>query len=131
MKKRILIIEDEKEISLIMKMRLEAAGYEVLQAFDGADGLQKAKTASPDLILLDLILPKMSGAQILDELKEDRLHRKMPVIIVTGLAQELGTIKSSAAKAEAYFLKPFDTVELMATIADFLKDPPPPSAPEA
>ena len=123
MKKRILIIEDEREISLIMKMRLEAAGYEVLQAFDGADGLEKAKTGQPDLVLLDLILPKISGLQILDDLKSDSHSSRVPVIIVTGLAQELESVKASVAKAEAYFLKPFDTVELMATIADFLKDP--------
>jgi DNA-binding response OmpR family regulator len=124
MKKRVLIIEDEKEISLIMKLRLEAAGYDVIQAFDGADGLIKARTSEPDLVLLDLVLPEVSGAQILDELKRDHRPTRIPVVIVTCLARELESVKASAAKAEAYFLKPFDTTELMATVARLLKDPP-------
>ncbi len=71
MKKRILIIEDEREIAMIMRMRLEASGYDAVEAFDGQDGLHQAKSCSPDLILLDLILPKMAGTQVLEELKRD------------------------------------------------------------
>ena len=71
MKKRILVIEDEREIALIIRLRLEISGYDVIQAFDGQDGLQKAKTLSPDLILLDLVLPKIGGEQILNELKDN------------------------------------------------------------
>jgi DNA-binding response OmpR family regulator len=124
MKKRVLVIEDEKEISLILKKRLEAAGYDVLQAFDGADGLIQARTSEPDLVLLDLVLPEVSGAQILDELKRDHRPNKIPVVIVTCLARELESVKISAAKAEACFLKPFDTTELMATVARLLNDLP-------
>ncbi len=123
MKKRVLIIEDEREISLILKMRLENAGYEVLQAFDGEDGLESAKTEAPDLILLDLILPKIGGLQILEELKNDEKFKKIPIILVTGLAQELDEVRYGALKADGYFLKPFDTMELMTAIADFIKSP--------
>jgi DNA-binding response OmpR family regulator len=121
-KKRILVIEDEHEISLIMRLRLEAAGYEVVEAFDGEEGLKAAKTCEPDLILLDLVLPKIAGTQILDELKTDEKRRSIPIIIVTGLAQEAANHQSATSKADAFFLKPYDTIELMATIADFLKD---------
>jgi DNA-binding response OmpR family regulator len=123
MKKCILIIEDEKEISLILKMRLESAGYEVRQAFDGDEGLEMAATNAPDLILLDLILPKRGGLQVLDEIKKNNATKKTPVILVTGLAQELEEVRKGALKADGYFLKPFDSVELMATIADFFKSP--------
>ena len=123
MKKRILVIEDEQEIALIIKMRLEISGYEVIQAFDGQDGLKKAKASSPDLILLDLVLPKISGEQVLNELKDDDKYKSIPIIVVTGLAQDAFSIKDSISKADAYFLKPFDSVELLATIADFLKGP--------
>ena len=123
MKKRILVIEDEHEIALIIKMRLEINGYEVLQAFDGQDGLNMAKTISPDLILLDLVLPKLGGEEILKELKESEKYKNIPIIVVTGLAQDAFSIKESISKADAYFLKPFDSVELMATIADFLNGP--------
>ncbi len=118
MKKRILIIEDEKEISLILKLRLEAAGYEVLQAFDGEDGYEKASTQDPDLILLDLILPRKGGLQILDDLKSDPKYKHIPVIIITGLAQDLDEVREGALKADGYFLKPFDSVELLAAIKD-------------
>ena len=121
MKKRILVIEDEHEIALIIKMRLEISGYDVIQAFDGQDGLKKAKTLSPDLILLDLVLPKVGGEQILNELKDDDKYKSIPIIVVTGLAQDAFSIKDYISKADAYFLKPFDSVELLATIADFLK----------
>lgn len=121
MKKRILVIEDEREIAMIMRMRLESLGYEVMEAFDGVEGLKKAKSASPDLILLDLVLPRMAGTQVLEELKKDEKYSKIPVIIVTGLAQDATNNSAIIAKADAFFLKPFDTIELMATIADFLK----------
>lgn len=121
-KKRILIIEDEREIALIIKMRLEAAGYDVVQAFDGSEGLKAAKSGLPDLILLDLVLPKVGGVKILEELKGDERCRHIPVVIVTGLAQDVHTIKAQTTKADAFFLKPFDSVELMAAITDLLKD---------
>lgn len=121
MKKRILVIEDEREISMIMRMRLESLGYEVVEAFDGVQGLKKAKTCSPDLILLDLVLPKMAGTQVLEELKKEEKYEKIPVIIVTGLAPDATNNQAILARADAFFLKPFDTIELMATIADFLK----------
>jgi two-component system response regulator VicR len=123
MKKRILIIEDEREISLILKMRLENAGYDVRQAYDGDEGLTMVKADVPDLILLDLILPKRGGLQVLDEIKKDKDSNKIPVILVTGLAQELDEVRKGALRADGYFLKPFDSVELLATIADFLKSP--------
>ena len=123
-KKRILVIEDEREISFIIKMRLQANGYEVVEAADGQQGLDLAKSISPNLILLDLVLPKIGGLQILNELKGDQLYQHIPVIVVTGLSPDSLNIKSSLSKADAYFLKPFDSVELLATIADFLKDQP-------
>lgn len=121
MKKRILVIEDEREIAMIMRMRLESLGYEVVEAFDGVQGLKKAKGCSPDLILLDLVLPKMAGTQVLAELKKEEKYKKIPVIIVTGLAPDATNDQEILAQADAFFLKPFDTIELMATIADFLK----------
>jgi DNA-binding response OmpR family regulator len=123
MKKRILIIEDEREISLILKMRLENAGYDVRQAFDGEEGLEMVEAELPDLILLDIILPKRGGLQVLDEIKKNQASKKIPVILVTGLAQELEEVRKGVLKADGYFLKPFDSIELLATIADFLKSP--------
>lgn len=122
MKKRVLIIEDEREIALIIKMRLEAVGYDVLEAFDGSEGLRCAKSCSPDLILLDLVLPKISGMKILEELKGDARYRDIPIVVVTGLTEEAHNLKASTSKADAFFLKPFDTIELLAAVADLLKE---------
>lgn len=123
MKKRILLIEDEQEIAFILRMRLEAFGYEVFQAHDGEEGLKSAKKLIPDLILLDLVLPKIGGIEVLENLKSDAKYNKIPVVVVTGLATDGFNLKNSLAKADAYFLKPFDSVELMAAIEDLLKSP--------
>ena len=122
-RKRILIIEDEREISLILRRRLESFGYEGIEAYDGQEGLKQAKSCSPDLIVLDLVLPSMSGIQILKELKKTPAYQHIPIVIVTGLAQDMPGVKECAGEADAYFLKPFDSVELVATIADFFKNP--------
>jgi DNA-binding response OmpR family regulator len=119
MKKRILIIEDEREISLILKMRLENAGYEVQQAFDGDEGLDRAKNERPDVILLDIILPRRTGIQILEELKSDPDFKMIPIILITGLAREFDDYREGDIKADGYFLKPFDSSELLATISGF------------
>jgi DNA-binding response OmpR family regulator len=124
MKKKVLIVEDEREISHILRLRLEASGYEVIQAFDGEEGYEKAVSQEPDIVLLDLILPKKGGLQVLEELKSDPKRKKTPVILITGLAQELDEVRDGAQKADGYFLKPFDSVELLAAIADCLKNGP-------
>ena len=123
MKNRVLVIEDEKEISLIMKLRLQSLGYEVLQAFDGEEGLKCAREAGPDLIVLDLVLPKVSGMQIIQALKNDDKYKSIPVVVVTGLTQDNQDIRAMVERAEAYFLKPFDFVELTTMIADLLNNP--------
>lgn len=123
MKKRILIIEDEKEIVRIMQLRFETAGFEVLKAYDGQEGLKVAKASIPDLILLDLVLPKTGGPKVLQELKKDPACKDIPVIIVTGLSKEESEKKFSLAKADAYFMKPFDFIELFAVINELLNIP--------
>lgn len=123
-RKRILIIEDEPEISLIIRRRLESFGYEVAEAYDGQEGFNQAKSSSPDLIILDLVLPSMSGIQILKELKKEPAYKHIPILIVTGLSQDMPGVKECVGKADGYFLKPFDSVELVATVTDFLKNPP-------
>lgn len=120
MKKRILIIEDEKEIARILELRLKMAGYDVFKAYDGQEGLEKVKSSAPDLILLDLVLPKMGGRQVFLELKKDKDNKNIPVIIVTGLSKEACDKKFPIIGADAYFMKPFDFIELLAAIEDLL-----------
>ena len=93
MKKKILIAEDDKILQGVMKNTLEGKNYEVIQAFDGENCLEKVKLEKPDIILLDLILPKKDGYHVLLEINKDKNLKKIPVIIIT-------VIDSAASKKE-------------------------------
>lgn len=123
MKKRILLIEDENRILVVLQKRLESAGYEVLTATDGKMGFNKARTEKPDLILLDLILPEMDGYQICNFLKRDKRFQHIPIIILTARSQEKDMEEAKKAGADAYFTKPFNYEELLAKIAELLSLP--------
>ena len=88
MKKRILVVDDEEELVKAVQVRLGVAGYDILTAYDGQEGLEKAQKERPDLIILDLMLPKMDGYKVCGLLKADTRHNKIPIIIFTACAQE-------------------------------------------
>jgi len=115
-KAKILIIEDEPDQILMMKMRLEANSYEVFQALDGEEGLEKARKIKPDLIILDLILPKIDGNEVCRRLKEDPLTNKIPVIIIT--AYGLSSLKEQcfAHGADDCMKKPYISGDLLKKI---------------
>ena len=119
-KRRILIIEDEAGLVEMMKMRLEAADYEVISAFDGQEGLDVAKKEKPDLIILDLMLPKMDGYKVCGLLKKDARYAKIPVIIFTARAQEEDVKLGEEVNADAYIIKPFEPQVLLAKIKELL-----------
>jgi CheY-like chemotaxis protein len=85
---KILLVEDSKFLRLATERALTRAGYEVSSAADGEDALRVAREKFPDLILLDMLLPKMSGPDVLKALKEDALTRAIPVVVITGLSQK-------------------------------------------
>jgi len=87
-RKKILVVDDEESLVRIVRLRLEAEQYEVVTAYDGEDALRKAKEDKPDLILLDLMLPKMDGFWVCGLLKKDRRFKNIPVIIFSGRSQE-------------------------------------------
>ncbi len=123
MKKRILVIEDEHGLADMMKLRLESGGYEVHEAFDGEEGLRAIKSFLPDLIVLDLVLPKLSGEEVLRTVKQDDRLKSIPVIVATALSKDVEGAGFAFEKADAFFQKPYDFIELMSVIADFLKGP--------
>jgi len=88
MKKKILIIEDEKILRTLLAQTLSREGFEVKEAVDGEEGLEKAKTEKPDLILLDLILPTIDGYEVLERLKKDPFTESIPVMIISNLGQD-------------------------------------------
>ena len=121
-KKRILIIDDETELVEMIKMRLEANDYEVIFAYDGQQGLEKAKHERPDLIILDLMLPKMDGYKVCAFLKKDTRYAKIPIIILTARAQESDEELGIELGADAYIIKPFQHEVVLAKIKELLKE---------
>jgi CheY-like chemotaxis protein len=119
---KILIIDDETEFVEMVAFRLaKAGGYEVVTACDGEEGLLKARAEHPDLILLDIWMPKKDGYQVIKELKAAPETAQIPVIFLTAssLPQTLGKIK--AAGGADYVLKPFDPPLLMAKVKTVLE----------
>jgi len=118
--KRILAVDDEPKVLAVIKKRLEFAGYEVITAADGPDGLQKARSERPDLIVLDLILPGLNGYQVCRLLKGDRGFSDIPVLMLTARSQEKDISEGLKAGADAYMTKPYDPEEFLAQVAKLL-----------
>lgn len=126
-KKRILVVDDEPDIVTLVKSRLEANGYEVVSAYNGKDGVEKAEEAQPDMILLDLMMPIMDGYEAGQKLKENPKTKDIPIILFTAAAAE-EVAKKGAETIEAidYVVKPFDDAALLFLInriADITEKP--------
>ena len=119
--KRILIVDDEEGIVKVVKMYLEHNRYEVITANDGQEGLRKAKTEKPDLIVLDLMLPKMDGYKVCGLLKKDARYTKTPVILFTARAQEKDVKLGEEVGADAYITKPFEPEVLLSKIEELIR----------
>lgn len=113
MGRKVLVVEDERAISDILKFNLEREGYEVNTAFDGEEGLQKAYQFEPDLILLDVMLPKMDGFKVCKKIRESF---NMPILMLTAKEEEVDKVLGLELGADDYITKPFSTRELMARV---------------
>lgn len=122
-KARILIVEDERSIRETMQFALEAAGYECFLAGDGAEALVAARTGSPDLILLDLMLPKLNGYQVCRLLRQDRRFAGVPIVMVTARTQDQDYIQGKESGADDYLTKPFELPDLVAVVDSHLARP--------
>ena len=114
MGKTILIVEDEKAIVEILKFNLKREGYETLEALDGLEGLELARTGDPDLILLDVMLPGMNGFDICAALRKEGAI--VPIIMLTAREEESDKVFGLEAGADDYITKPFSMRELMARV---------------
>ena len=112
--KTILIVEDEKNIVDILRFNLQREGYRTVEAYDGADGLEKARKENPDLILLDVMLPKMIGFDVCRTLREE--GNNVPVIILTAREEEADKVLGLELGADDYITKPFSMRELLARV---------------
>ena len=119
-KSRILIVDDEPSIVKMVSKRLEVEGFDVLIAMDGQEGLAKAQAESPDLIILDLMLPKLNGYEICTMLKQDTRYQKIPILLLTAKAQSKDEQLGMECGANAYMRKPFQAKELIENIRSLL-----------
>ena len=119
-KVRILLVDDEPSIVKMVGKRLEVEGFEVVLAVDGQEGLSKAQTQSPDLIILDLMLPKLNGYEVCTMLKQDTRFQKIPIMMFTAKAQDKDEKLGMECGANAYVRKPFRAQELLEKIRSLL-----------
>ena len=121
-KKKILVVDDEVGLTKVVEIRLRAAGYDVVLAHDGQEGFEKAKTENPDLMILDLMLPKMDGFKVCGLLKSDARYKKIPIIIYTARVQDSDQQLGKEVGADAYITKPFDPQVLLGKVKELLAE---------
>ena len=119
--KKILVVDDEKKIRELLDLRLSAEGFQVIQAADGEEGVAQARKHSPDLILMDVMMPKMDGAEAVNELRQDQTTKDIPVIFLTSMiTKEEETSQAFGieidTKKHKFIAKPFETPSLIAEI---------------
>lgn len=116
MQKKILIVDDEPEFAEMIKMRLEANGYEVVAAYDGKEGLAKASSENPDLILLDVMMPGMDGFQVLKSLRANDATENIPTVMLTARGESKSIFKSQDLGATDHLIKPCESKDLLDVI---------------
>ena len=119
--KKILVIDDLPENVFMLQDRLEHEGYEVLTAYDGKNGIDKAKTELPDLVLLDVMMPDINGLEVCKILVNDEKTASIPIILVTAKTGAEDTKEGLDAGAFDYIKKPFNKIELLARVRSALK----------
>ncbi|MBI4034173.1 MAG: response regulator [Candidatus Brennerbacteria bacterium] len=119
--KTILLVEDEPLLANLLRQRLEKEGFKVILATDGEEGLKILKTSQPNLILLDIILPKLSGFELMERLKTDPDFGKSPIVIISNLGQESDVERGRVLGAIGYFVKAKMSIEdLVKRVKSFL-----------
>ena len=124
--KRILIIEDDRDIVELVRYNLANEGFQVAAAYDGGSGLTALKKTPPDLLLLDLMLPKLSGLEICREVRRDDSMNRLPILMLTARGDEADRVVGLEMGADDYVTKPFSPRELMARVKALLRRAEPP-----
>ncbi len=118
--KKIMAVDDERHIVRLIQVNLERSGFQVITAFDGPDALKKVETDRPDLIVLDVMMPKMDGFEVLKRLQANPETREIPVIMLTAKAQDADVFRGWASGVSAYLTKPFNPLELITFVKRIL-----------
>ena len=121
-KKRVLIVDDEPDIVESIKFRLELENIECIEAYDGEEALSKAKKESPELIILDVMMPKIHGYKVARLLKFDESYKYIPIIMLTARTQKADIELGQETGADEYVTKPFDMDVLVTLVKKYLGD---------
>lgn len=119
-KKKILLVDDELDILSMLKMRVELSGYEVITCSDGNTAYNLVKSDSPDLVVLDLMLPGMDGYQVCRLLKFDQKYKHIPIIMLTAKSQKEDKEWGAKVGADLYMTKPFEAKEILDKIKELV-----------
>ncbi len=122
MTKRILIVEDQEDNRMILRDVLSTAGYHLIEALNGEDGVKLAQSERPDLILMDIQLPVMDGYEATRRIRQVAALKSIPIIAVTSYALSGDEEKARAAGCDGYVAKPFSPRELLARVREYLPD---------
>ncbi len=120
MSKTILIIEDNDDIRRLLELRLNFEGYNTLTSDNGLDGLEKAKKGNVDLVILDLVLPKMPGEEVCRQIRKDGVAGRIPVVMLTAKTQETDRVIGKVIGANCYLSKPYEASVLVGEIKRLL-----------
>jgi len=120
-RERILVVDDEPDIRDVLRLTLEAEGYEVHEAADGEEGVRQVQKVGPHLVLLDYKMPKMAGPEVCKALRKDVLLQNLPIILLTSKGESSDKVEGINAGADDYITKPFDPPELLARVRMILR----------
>jgi len=125
--KKVLLVDDDIDFCDATKLLLESKGYEVILAYDGKEGLEKARAEKPDLVILDVMMPEMNGYDVCVVLKADPELNKVPVILLTAVGQEMFRTHYTQhmgliTEADDYIAKPVESQELAERVGDWLSE---------
>jgi two-component system alkaline phosphatase synthesis response regulator PhoP len=123
MRDKILIVEDNTELLELLRITLKQAGFSVSVSRNGVEGLKKARTFAPDLIVLDLVLPELDGFAVCESLRRDQETSSIPVIIMTGLTSEFTRYAGLESGGNEYITKPLSPEHLVSRIRHWLDQP--------
>ena len=121
MKQKVLVVEDDKDIQEIIEYNFTSEGYEVITCSDGEDAVELIRHETPDLVILDWMLPNLSGSEILRQVRSSKKIRKTPIIMLTARTEELDKLKAFDTGADDYITKPFSNAELIARTKALLR----------
>ncbi len=122
MPKKVLIVDDEKNILISLEFLMEQAGYNLCLANNGEEALEQVAAFEPDLILLDVMMPKINGFEVCRRVRENPHWQQTKIIMLTAKGREVEIAKGLALGADAYITKPFSTKELLAQVRHMLRD---------